>query len=56
MRIDFTPSPRPTLGVEWELALVDRETRDLALGPQVQREPATGQGPQGACCSTRSRS
>ncbi|GAB3682827.1 glutamate--cysteine ligase [Angustibacter aerolatus] len=39
MRIDFTPSPRPTLGVEWELALVDRETRDLAqLGPQVQRE------------------
>lgn len=30
MRIDFTPSPRPTLGVEWELALVDRGTRDLA--------------------------
>lgn len=30
MRIDFTPSPRPTLGVEWELALVDRTTRDLA--------------------------
>jgi carboxylate-amine ligase len=29
MRIDFHPSPRPTLGVEWELALVDRETRDL---------------------------
>ncbi len=30
MRIDFHPSPRPTLGVEWELALVDRTTRDLA--------------------------
>ena len=29
MRIDFTPSPRPTLGVEWELALVDRTSRDL---------------------------
>ena len=30
MRIDFRASPRPTLGVEWELALVDRETRDLS--------------------------
>ncbi|MGY0388940.1 glutamate--cysteine ligase [Nocardioides sp. WG-D5] len=29
MRIDFHPSPRPTLGVEWELALVDRQSRDL---------------------------
>ncbi|WP_345710724.1 glutamate--cysteine ligase [Kineococcus glutinatus] len=29
MRVDFTPSPRPTLGVEWELALVDRTSRDL---------------------------
>lgn len=29
MRIDFHPSPTPTLGVEWELALVDRGTRDL---------------------------
>ena len=29
MRIDFHGSPRPTLGVEWELALVDRRTRDL---------------------------
>jgi carboxylate-amine ligase len=28
--IDYTPSPRPTLGVEWEFALVDRTTRDLA--------------------------
>lgn len=29
MRIDFHASSRPTLGVEWELALVDRTTRDL---------------------------
>jgi carboxylate-amine ligase len=30
VRIEFHPSPEPTLGVEWELALVDRHTRDLA--------------------------
>ena len=29
MRIDFHGSPEPTLGVEWELALVDRRSRDL---------------------------
>ncbi|PVG81771.1 glutamate--cysteine ligase [Nocardioides gansuensis] len=29
MRIDFHASPTPTLGVEWELALVDRSSRDL---------------------------
>ena len=29
MRIDFHGSPEPSLGVEWELALVDRRTRDL---------------------------
>jgi carboxylate-amine ligase len=29
VRIDFHASPRPTLGVEWEFALVDRRTRDL---------------------------
>jgi carboxylate-amine ligase len=29
VRIDFHASPAPTLGVEWELALVDRRTRDL---------------------------
>lgn len=27
--IEFRASPAPTLGVEWEFALVDRETRDL---------------------------
>jgi carboxylate-amine ligase len=29
VRIDFHASPEPTLGVEWELAIVDRRTRDL---------------------------
>ena len=29
MRIDFHASPEHTLGVEWELAIVDRDTRDL---------------------------
>ena len=29
-RIEFAGSPRPTLGVEWEFALVDPETRDLS--------------------------
>ena len=29
MRLDFHASSRPTLGVEWELALVDKESRDL---------------------------
>ena len=29
MRIDFHASAEQTLGVEWELALVDRRTRDL---------------------------
>ena len=30
VRIDFAGSPRPTLGVEWEFALVDDESRDLS--------------------------
>jgi carboxylate-amine ligase len=29
-RIDFAGSARPTLGVEWEFALVDSDTRDLS--------------------------
>jgi glutamate---cysteine ligase / carboxylate-amine ligase len=28
--VDFAASPRPTLGVEWEFALVDAQTRDLS--------------------------
>ena len=30
MGIEFQASPQPTLGVEWEFALVDKVTRDLA--------------------------
>src|SRR3954464_12442245 len=30
MGIVYAASPRPTLGVEWEFALVDRSTRDLS--------------------------
>ena len=30
MRIDFGGSPAPTLGVEWEFGLVDKDSRDLA--------------------------
>ncbi len=30
MGIEFAGSPRPTLGVEWEFALVDKTTRDLS--------------------------
>lgn len=29
-QIDFQSSPRPTLGVEWEIALLDPQTRDLS--------------------------
>jgi carboxylate-amine ligase len=28
--MDFATSPRPTIGVEWEFALVDAQTRDLS--------------------------
>jgi carboxylate-amine ligase len=29
VQLDFRSSPRPTVGVEWEFALVDKQTRDL---------------------------
>jgi YbdK family carboxylate-amine ligase len=32
VHIPFTPSPRASLGIEWELMLVDRETRELTSG------------------------
>jgi YbdK family carboxylate-amine ligase len=32
MRIDFSSSPRSSLGVEWELELVDLDTRQLSAG------------------------
>lgn len=35
MQIPFTPSPEPTLGVEWELALVDKQSRDLVSAADV---------------------
>lgn len=41
MAIEFAPSPRSTLGIEWELGIVDRETRDLAcVAPDVLGEIA----------------
>ncbi|WP_432544257.1 glutamate--cysteine ligase [Kineococcus sp. SYSU DK002] len=46
--VEFNASPRPTLGVEWEMVLVDRASRDLApraaeVMGAVEREPsATG--------------
>ena len=42
VRIDFHASSRPTLGVEWEFALVDRGTRDLVnAADEVFREADT---------------
>lgn len=39
MTVAFAASPRSTLGIEWEVALVDRETRSLAsLAPQILGE------------------
>jgi carboxylate-amine ligase len=39
VQIPFTPSPTSTLGVEWELMLVDRETRQLTSGAtEILRE------------------
>lgn len=32
MQIDFTSSPRTSLGIEWELELVDLDTRQLTAG------------------------
>ena len=46
VRIDFRGSPEPTLGVEWELALVDKGSRDLSntaaalLAEAARRLPA----------------
>ena len=47
--IDFADSPEPTLGVEWEFALVDKQSRDLVnaaselfdLVSLAPRRPAT---------------
>ncbi|ARJ04827.1 putative glutamate--cysteine ligase 2 [Cnuibacter physcomitrellae] len=45
MKIDFAPSERSTLGIEWEVAMVDRTTGDLV---SVATEVLTAlQGPDG---------
>ena len=42
MHIDFHVSPEPTLGVEWELAIVDRDTRDLVSAAESLADLASG--------------
>lgn len=43
--IEFTPSTGPTLGVEWEIALLDRETLDLVpLAEDVVESLASEEG------------
>src|ERR671910_2584922 len=42
MRIDFHASEQPTLGVEWEFALVDRVSRDLVSVASEVHELAGG--------------
>ena len=47
MQIPFTSSPRSSLGVEWELELVDLQTRELASGTaagDILRELAAPHG------------
>ena len=61
MRIDFHPSPEPTLGIEWEFALVDKESRDLVQlrGRTCSRRRSHGWptpvGSTRRCCATPSR-
>ena len=43
MVLQFRPSPRPTLGVEWELGLVDLRTGDLvSAAAEVVEEARAG--------------
>jgi len=44
VQIDFTSSERASLGVEWELELVDRETRQLVSGSTQILEAITPAG------------
>jgi YbdK family carboxylate-amine ligase len=45
MRIDFSSSERSSLGVEWELELVDLETRELSSGSnEILAEMAPAEG------------
>jgi carboxylate-amine ligase len=47
MALEFRPSPRPTLGVEWELGLVDVRTGDLVSAASEVVEEARAQIPAG---------
>jgi glutamate---cysteine ligase / carboxylate-amine ligase len=47
VEIDFRSSSRPTLGVEWEFALVDKTTRDLSNSAAELFEKAQGTVPDG---------
>ncbi len=47
MQIDFHASSRPTLGVEWEFALVDHRTRDLANCADALFDAVEGQVEEG---------
>lgn len=47
MVVDFRPSPRPTLGVEWELGLVDARTGDLVSAAAEVVQEARDRMPQG---------
>ena len=47
MVIDFRPSRQPTLGVEWELGLVDARTGDLVSAAAEVVEEARGAIPEG---------
>jgi carboxylate-amine ligase len=47
VQIPFTSSPRSSLGVEWELELVDLETRELASGPAASEILAELGAPHG---------
>ena len=44
MRIDFTPSERASLGIEWELELVDLDTRQLTAGASQVLRDISGNG------------
>jgi carboxylate-amine ligase len=47
MALEFRPSPRPTLGVEWELGLVDVRTGDLVSAASKVVEEARAAIPAG---------
>jgi len=47
VQIPFSSSPRSSLGVEWELELVDLETRELARGPMASEILAELGAPHG---------